>query len=568
MEHDLTLVTTLAAGFCMALFFGVLAEKIKLPALVGFLFAGVCLGPATPGFVADASIAAQLSEVGIILLMFGVGLHFSIDHLLSVKKMAIPGAVGQMAAATVLGALVAHAWGYELETALFFGLSLSCASTVVLIKALESRHLMDTMNGRIAVGWLVVEDLATIVILVLLPPLAGFMNASGDTAFSSTTLLRALLTTTVEIVGFIALMLIVARRALPWFLGYVARTGSRELFTLAVIAAAIGIAYGAAVLFHVSFALGAFFAGMVLSESSFSHRAAQDSLPLRDAFSVLFFVSVGMLFEPSILIQSPLSLLLVIAIVILGKALAAGAIVLAFRYPLGTALTVAASLSQIGEFSFILAGMGVSLGLLSQQGMSLIVAAALISIALNPLLFALIAPIKKWTVGHSRLARRLDSRLDPLSELPKATDDRYTDGQVIIVGYGSVGRKLAAYLTPHRIPLVILDENRETVEALRQQQAVALCGNAIDPVSLVQAHIMNARMIVIAVPDPVEVRCIADNARKLNPHVEIVLRTRSDSDLPRLRAEGLGIVFCAKEQLAKGMAHHVIDKMTPSPNED
>lgn len=360
MEHDFPLITTIAAGFGLALVLGFAAERIKLPALVGYLLAGIAIGPAMPGSVADMSVASQLSEIGVMLLMFGVGLHFSLDDLLAVKRIALPGALVQMLLATVLGMGLAWSWGWSIGAALIFGLSLSCASTVVLIKALEARGILETMNGRIAVGWLVVEDLATVLLLVLLPPLAGVLG--GSAAAETDPLWQTIGRTLLEVAAFIAVMLIAGRRVLPWLLWQATRTGSRELFTLSVVTAAIGIAYGAAELFSVSFALGAFFAGMMMRESEFSHRAAEESLPLRDAFAVLFFVAVGMLFDPSVVMEYPMRVLAVVAIIIDGKSLAAMALVLAFRYPLNTALTVAASLAQIGEFSFILAGLGVSLG--------------------------------------------------------------------------------------------------------------------------------------------------------------------------------------------------------------
>ena len=396
MEHNISLITTLAAGFGIALILGFLAERVRMPALVGYLLAGIIIGPHSPGFVADVHLASQLSEIGVMLLMFGVGLHFSLNDLLAVRRIAVPGAVAQMGLATLLGMAVAWWWGWSWGSGLVFGLSLSCASTVVLLKALETRGVLDSMNGRIAVGWLVVEDLATVMILVLLPPLAGVLGGPAAAASgASTSLWLAIGQTLLQVFAFIVLMLIAGRRILPWLLWQVARTGSRELFTLSVIAAAIGIAYGAAHLFSVSFALGAFFAGMVMRESEFSHRAAEESLPLRDAFSVLFFVAVGMLFEPDILIEEPLHVLGVVAIIMFGKSIAALAIVLAFRYPLNTALTVSASLAQIGEFSFILAGLGLALGLMPAEGMSLVLAGALISIALNPLLFTAIEPLRR-----------------------------------------------------------------------------------------------------------------------------------------------------------------------------
>lgn len=565
MDHNITLITTITAGFGVALILGFIAERLKVPALVGYLVAGILIGPATPGFVADVHIASQLSEIGIMLLMFGVGLHFSLNDLLSVKRLAVPGAVVQMGLATVLGMATAWWWGWPVGNGLIFGLSLSCASTVVLLKALEARKTLATMNGRIAVGWLVVEDLATVLVLVLLPPLAGLLGATtGILPGPGKALWITVGQTLLQVGAFIALMLVVGRRALPWLLWQVARTGSRELFTLAVIATAIGIAYGAAALFSVSFALGAFFAGMVMRESEFSHRAAEESLPLRDAFSVLFFVSVGMLFDPAILADQPIRVLCVVAIIILGKSLAAASLVIALRYPLSTAMTVAASLAQIGEFSFILAGLGLSLGLLAPEGMSLILAGALISIALNPFLFATIEPFRRWALKHSAIARRLEERHDPYAELPTSTERKYLEGQVVLVGYGRVGRRIAQALEAQGIPYVVAEQNREIVENLRQEGRVAVSGNAADPAVLIQAHIANAAMLVVATPDPINVRQMANTARALNPAIEIVLRTHSEGESDLLRKEEFGTVFFGEEELAKGMTRHILDRFLRS----
>jgi CPA2 family monovalent cation:H+ antiporter-2 len=563
MNHNISLITTIAAGFSVALILGFIAERIKVPALVGYLVAGILIGPATPGFVADVHIASQLSEIGVMLLMFGVGLHFSLNDLLAVKRIAVPGAVVQMGLATALGTSTAWWWGWSFGSGLVFGLSLSCASTVVLLKALEARGVLDTMNGRIAVGWLVVEDLATVLVLVLLPPLAGVLGGTTVPLAETKPLWVTIGQTLLQVAAFIALMLVVGRRALPWLLWQVARTGSRELFTLAVIASAIGIAYGAAALFSVSFALGAFFAGMVMRESEFSHRAAEESLPLRDAFSVLFFVSVGMLYDPTILVEQPIRVLSVAAIIILGKSLAAAALVIAFRYPLSTAMTVAASLAQIGEFSFILAGLSLSLGLLSPEGMSLVLAGALISIALNPFLFAAIEPFRRWVLKRSALARRLEQRQDPYAELPMSTERKYLEGQVVLVGYGRVGRRIAKALDARGIPYVVAEQNREVVEDLRKKGLVAVSGNAADPAVLVQTHIADAALLVVATPDPFNVRQMADTARALNPDIEIVLRTHSEDESILLRKEGLGTVFFGEEELAKGMTSHVLERFAP-----
>lgn len=566
MEHNISLITTLAAGFSVALVLGFLAERIKVPALVGYLVAGIIIGPGTPGFVADVHLASQLSEIGVMLLMFGVGLHFSLNDLLAVKRIAVPGAVVQMSLATVLGMAVAWWWGWSWGAGLIFGLSLSCASTVVLLKALEARGVLESMNGRIAVGWLVVEDLATVLVLVLLPPLAGVLGGSVVEVASTQPLWITIGKTLLQVGAFIAIMLVAGRRVLPWLLWQISRTGSRELFTLSVVVAAIGIAYGAAQLFSVSFALGAFFAGMVMRESEFSHRAAEESLPLRDAFSVLFFVSVGMLFEPSILMEQPVHVLGVVAIIILGKSIAAFGLVLAFRYPLNTALTVSASLAQIGEFSFILAGLGLSLGLLPSEGMSLVLAGALISIALNPVLFAAIEPLRRWILQRSDLARRLEQRTDPYAELPMTTERKYLQGQVVLVGYGRVGKRIADALEVRGIPYVVAEQNRELVEDLRKKGLVAVSGNASDPAVLIQAHIADAAMLVVATPDPLNVRQMADTARTLNPGIEIVLRTHSEDESMMLRKDGIGTVFFGEEELAKGMTGHVLKRFDPQTN--
>ncbi|WP_295002814.1 YbaL family putative K(+) efflux transporter [uncultured Dechloromonas sp.] len=558
MEHNISLITTLAAGFGVALILGFVAERVKLPALVGYLVAGILIGPATPGFVADMHLAAQLSEIGVMLLMFGVGLHFSLGDLLAVKRIAVPGAVVQMTCATLLGLGVAQAWGWEWGHGLLFGLSLSCASTVVLLKALEARGVLDSMNGRIAVGWLVVEDLATVLVLVLLPPLAGVLGGEAGSAAAGESVGLTVAKTLLQVGAFIGLMLAVGRKAIPWLLWQVAGTGSRELFTLAVVAAAIGIAYGAASLFNVSFALGAFFAGMVMRESKFSHRAAEESLPLRDAFSVLFFVSVGMLFQPAILLEEPLRVLIVVAIIMLGKTLAALAIVLAFRYPLNTALTVAASLAQIGEFSFILAGLGQALGLMSAEGMSLVLAGALISIALNPVMFSVVEPLRRWVLGKSSVARQLEQRDDPYAELPTSTERKYLERQVVLVGYGRVGQRIAEDLLQRNIPFVVAEQNRELVEILRQRGIPAVSGDAAEASVLIQAHVAAAAMLVVATPDPIDVRKMVATARALNPDIDIVLRTHSEVESELLRREKLGTVFLGEEELARGMAGHVL----------
>ena len=556
MPHDVSLIALLAAGFGLAMVFGYLASLLKMPPLVGYLLAGIVIGPGTPGFVGDLALAQQLAEIGVMLLMFGVGLHFSLGDLLAVRKIALPGAIVQIAVATVLGGGLALAWGWNIGAALVFGLALSVASTVVLLRALEGRGLVESVNGRIAVGWLVVEDLVMVLVLVLLPPLAALLGGSPEGNLWGT-----LGITFLKVSAFIALMLVVGKRVFPRILWLVARTGSRELFTLCMIAAAVGVAFGAAKLFDVSFALGAFFAGMMMRESEFSRRAADETLPLRDAFSVLFFISVGMLFDPRILIEQPLHVLEVALIVVIGKTLAAVALVLAFRYPLNTALTVGAGLAQIGEFSFILAGLGRSLGLLSAEGQSLILAVALISIAMNTFLFAAIEPALVWIRKHSAFARRLESRADPLAALPLSTPQPHLTGQVVIVGYGRVGTRIAVALDERRIPYVVVEQNRETVEKLRENGVAAVSGDAIEPIVLVQAHIARAGMLVVTLPDTFDVRQIVEISRTLNPGIEIALCTNSGDEAALLTSEGVGTVFISETELARGMTEHVLARM-------
>ena len=559
MPHSVSLINTIAAGLGLALVFGFLAVKVRLPALVGYLLAGVILGPFTPGFVADAGIAAQLAEIGVMLLMFGVGLHFSLDDLLAVRKIAVPGALVQIGVATLLGGALATCWGWHLGAALVFGLALSVASTVVLLRALESLGLMDTYTGRIAIGWLIVEDLAMVLVLVLLPPLAGVLGGQPDGADSGA-IWQTLGLTLLQVGGFIVLMLVVGRRMFPWILWQVTRTGSRELFTLCVVAAAVSIAFASAALFGVSFALGAFFAGMVMRESEFSHRAAQESLPLRDAFAVLFFVSVGMLFNPAVLVERPLQVLAVVLVIVVGKSIAACALVLAFRYPLSIALTVSASLAQIGEFSFILIGLGVSLKLMPEEAQSLVLAGALISIATNPLWFTLTAPLQKWLHAHSALARRFESHDDPLAELPTGTAAKYLSRQVVLVGYGRVGRRIAAELTANEIPFVVAEQNRELVEKLRASGLAAVWGDAAEPSVLIQAHIARARVLVVATPDAINVRQMIETAMALNPAIQTVIRSHNEEEARLLTAQESVTVFLGEHELAQAMARDVLQR--------
>jgi CPA2 family monovalent cation:H+ antiporter-2 len=561
VHHSVSLITTLAAGFGLALVLGFVAARLKLPALVGYLVAGIVIGPATPGFVADAQIASQLAEVGVMLLMFGVGLHFSIDDLLAVRKIALPGAVVQMVVATALGAGVAHLWGWSTGAALVFGISLSVASTVVLLKALESRGDLESANGRIAVGWLVVEDLAMVLVLVLLPALAPSLGGQAPESAASRGTVATILLTLAQVGGFVAFMLVVGRRLFPWLLWQVAKTGSRELFTLCVIAAAVSIAYGSAALFGVSFALGAFFAGMVLRESEFSARAAEQTLPLQDAFAVLFFVSVGMVFDPKVLVDEPLHVLATVAVIVVGKSLAAISLVLLLRYPVRTAFVVAAGLAQVGEFSFILAGLGAALGLLPKEGHSLILAGALISIALNPVVFGLAVRVQHWLERHPRFAARLALPSNPLAELPASTEARYLANQVVLVGWGRVGKHIAAALQARGVPFVVAESNREFVEALRAAGLPAVWGDATEAEVLVQAHVKDARALVIATPETVHVRTMVEVARALNPGIEVIVRSHNVAEAELLERDGTGTVFVGERELARSMSSFVLARV-------
>ncbi len=562
MPHDIGLITTLASGFGLALVFGLAASWARLPPIIGYLLAGVMIGPATPGFVGDLGLAAQLAEIGVMLLMFGVGLHFSLDDLMSVRRIALPGALLQIGLATLAGYLAARYWGWTDLGALVFGLCLSVASTVVLLRALEARDMLKTVDGQIAVGWLVVEDLVMVLVLVLLPALVEVQQAaagSGDWQ----PMAKAVLFTLLKVGTFVAVMLVIGRRLFPKILWWVARTGSRELFTLCVVAVAIGVAFGASKLFDVSFALGAFFAGMMMRESEYSHRAAAESLPLREAFSVLFFVSVGMLFDPRVVIDEPVRLAITVGIIVIGKTLAAIALVLTMRYSLRSALVIGASLAQIGEFSFILAGLGLALGVMPAEGQSLVLAAAVVAIAANGLLFWAIEPTHRWVQDNGILSRRLALRDDPLAQLPMSVDQAKLTGQVVLVGYGRVGRAIARRLREQDIPYVVAEQNRDIVESLRAEDISAVSGDASTPEVLIQAHIARASMLVIATPDTLQVRQMADIARALNPDISILVRAHHEDEAELLRTDGIGEILVGEHELARGMSDRITAKLKP-----
>ncbi|HEX2220598.1 MAG TPA: YbaL family putative K(+) efflux transporter [Gemmatimonadales bacterium] len=566
MPHQTALIATISAGLGLAFALGMLAVRLRLPPLVGYLVAGIAVGPFTPGFVADIALAQQLAEIGVILLMFGVGIHFSVDDLLSVRRIALPGAAVQIAAATALGAAISRLWGWPWGSGIVFGLCLSVASTVVLLRALEDRGLLDSADGRIAVGWLVVEDIATVLVLVLLPAVSVALGGNppgGESAPTDEGLVTTLATTLGKVAAFVVLMVVVGRRAVPWLLERVARIGSRELFTLSILAVAVGIAVGAAALFGVSFALGAFFAGMVVNGSDLSHEAAADALPLQDAFSVLFFVAVGMLFDPAILVREPLEVLAVVLIIMVGKSIGALGIVLLFNYPLHTALVISASLAQIGEFSFILAALGVSLGLLPTEGQSLIVAGALLTISLNPLSFEIATRLSRWAERRPRLLAALE-RGTP--ERPvAATPDTALRDHAVVVGHGRVGGVIAEALEQVRVPYVVVEQNREIFESLRDRGVPAVYGNASRRTVLELARPERARLIIVTAPDPFQARAVVDLARKMNPSIATVVRTHSEEEREYLEKAGADLAVMGERELARAMARYALQVAGAQP---
>jgi CPA2 family monovalent cation:H+ antiporter-2 len=551
MPHHTPLITTIVGGLVLAFIFGTLANRLRMPPLVGYLIAGIAIGPFTPGFVADVALAQELAEIGVILLMFGVGLHFSLKDLMSVKGIAIPGAIVQIGIATLLGMALAWAMNWTVGAGIVFGLALSVASTVVLLTALQERRLETTRRGRIAIGWLIVEDIAMVLALVLIPAFSGLLGGSGD-ALSGDALLKTLAITLGKVIAFVVVMLVVGRRVIPWTLERIADTGSRELFRLAVLAIALGFALGSAYVFGVSFALGAFFAGMILSESELSHRAAEESLPLRDAFAVLFFVSAGMLFDPSILLREPLLVLATVFIIVIGKSIAAALIVRAFGHPLSTALTVSASLAQIGEFSFILATLGLSLGLLPETGRDLILGGAIISILLNPLLFVALDRLKPW----------LEAREGSSSAVaPDPSAGTEIEGHIVLVGFGRVGHRIVMTLLESGRKVVVIEDHAEVVEALNGDGIPALYGNGAAPGMMEAARIESARFLLVAIPDALEAGQIIEHARRINPDIEVIARAYTDAELAHLEKHGATHTVIGETEIARGMAQRVIDAM-------
>ncbi|MGK3142665.1 YbaL family putative K(+) efflux transporter [Pantoea sp. C2G6] len=552
MHHTTPLITTIVGALVLAFLLGMLANRLRISPLVGYLLAGVLAGPYTPGFVADTNLAPELAELGVILLMFGVGLHFSLKDLMSVKSIAIPGAIAQIAVATLLGMGLSWTLGWSWMTGLVFGLCLSTASTVVLLRALEERQLIDSQRGQIAIGWLIVEDLVMVLTLVLLPAIAGMMEQGQASAGM---LAWDLLWTIGKVAAFMVLMMVVGRRAVPWILARSAATGSRELFTLAVLALALGIAFGAVEFFDVSFALGAFFAGMVLNESELSQRAARDTLPLRDAFAVLFFVSVGMLFDPSILVTQPLAVVGALVIIVVGKSVAAWLLVTLLGHSRRTALTISVSLAQIGEFAFILAGLGISLGLLSDEGRNLVLAAAILSIMLNPILFTLLERFLAKT--ETMEEQTLEEAMEEEKQIPVEFCNH-----AVIVGYGRVGSLIGQKLIEANVPLVVVENSRTRVEALRERGIKAVLGNAARTDTMELARLDCARWLLLTIPNGYEAGEVVTAARERHPDIEIIARAHYDDEVEYIMERGATRVVMGEREIASSMLNILQDEMT------
>ena len=585
MPHDTPLITTIVAGLVLAFVFGAIANRLRMPPLVGYLIAGVVAGPYTPGLVADAEMAHELAEIGVILLMFGVGLNFSLKDLVSVQAVAIPGALLRIAVGTLMGLGLGLLMGWTLGAGLIFGLALSIASTVVVLKALHDRHLIDSDRGRIAVGWVIVEDVVTVIALVLIPALASVWGTAivpDDPFVRLVERVTAvdlgtggvIAVTVVKLAAFVGFMLVVGRRLIPMILHYTAHTGSRELFRLAVLAIALGVAVGAAFLFGVSLALGAFFAGMILSESQLSQRAAQESLPFRDAFAVLFFVSVGMLFDPMILVHDPWPMLATLFIVLVGKSAVGFLFVIALRRPVGTALTVSAGLAQIGEFSFILATLGLSLGLLETEARDLIVGGAIISIVVNPLLFLVaerVRPVLEARfkgVHEAEADERLEPALGPVATAEPAEEEEEIvhptalTAHTVLIGYGRVGSVIATGLKGAGRPFLVIEDAEDRVAAARAQGIEVIEGNAAGGKLLDLANVEGAQTVVITIPNAFEAGHVTTQCRRHNPGINIIARAHSDEEEHYLHQLGAGTVILGEREIGEAM----LELATHDPN--
>jgi CPA2 family monovalent cation:H+ antiporter-2 len=552
---DLPLVSTVAVGLSLAFVLGLIASKLRIPPIVAFLIAGIIMGPHTPGYDGDIHLAEQLAEIGIVLLMFGVGLHFSISDLMKVKKIAIPGAVGQILASMGMGAAICHYFlDWSWSSGLMFGLALSTASTVVLLRALEEHNILQTMNGRIAIGWLIVEDLAMVLALVMIPAIALTSNAEAAANAESPWVVIAI--AIAKVLAFVVVMLVAGKRFLPWLLNVVARTRSRELFTLAVFVCALGVAFGSAVLFGVSFALGAFFAGMMIRESDLNHEVADRALPFQDAFAVLFFVSVGMLFNPSILWEEPLHVLMTVAIIIVGKSIVAFIIVLMLRYPLKTGLVVSSALAQIGEFSFILLTLALTYDLMPEEGRDLILAGAMISIALNPLTFYLSRRAYEYAGRNQKLSSMFNMHDDDLAHL-RGDEKQALRDLVILIGHGSLGKHISSNIQEAHIDLVVVDSNRERVEELRHKGFHAIAGDATFADTLEEAAINKAVAVIVAIPDPFEIRRVVEVARELRPDIKILVRAHNDEEMIYFAEQNVDLALTGPREIGRRMVEYL-----------
>jgi len=569
LPHDVTLIATIAAGLGLAFVFGFIALRLRLPAIAGYLVAGIMIGPFTPGFVADQELSNQLAEIGVILLMFGVGLHFSLKDLLAVRNIAVPGAIGQIGVATLLGMALSWGMGWPLGAGFVFGLALSVASTVVLLRALQERRLIETERGRIAVGWLIVEDIAMVLALVLLPPLAGMLGGSAPDApapgglaslLGPESVWAILGLTMVKVAVFVALMLVFGRSLVPWILHIVAHLGSRELFRLSVLALALGVAFGSAELFGVSFALGAFFAGMVMAESPLSTQAARETLPLRNAFAVLFFVSVGMLFDPAVLWAHPVAVVGVFLTIVVGKSLAAYLIVRAFGHPRGVAFTISASLAQIGEFSFILAALGVHLAILPTTGRDLVVAGALLSILVNPLLFMLLDKVAPADDHGAAGAEAAIEAPEPVAAPVREERPTSLAGHGILVGHGRVGSIVSASLEQAGATFLVIEENADALGGLSDRGIETYTGAAGERALLEQINLAGAKWLISAIPDAFEAGHLIETARAINPSIRIIARARSPEAVEHLRGLGADVIIVGTDEVARGMIREVLQQ--------
>ena len=544
--HSLDLILTLAGGLGAALVFGFATQRAGLSPIVGYLIAGLLVGPYTPGFVADRHLAEQLAEVGIILLMFGVGLQFHIEELVAVWRVAVPGALAQSIVATGLGMAVAHSFGWTSGAGLVFGIGLSVASTVVLIRVLSDNRDLHTRAGHIAVGWLVVEDLLTVLVLVMMPAIFGETAAGSN-------LTASLAIALVKVVALTILVLVGGRRVVPWLLTKIATTRSRELFTLSVLALALGISVASAQLFGVSMALGAFLAGLVVGRSEFSVRAASEALPMRDAFAVLFFVSVGMLLDPTFVVTQPLLILSALAVVLIGKPLVALVIVSAWGYPIGVGLRIAVALAQIGEFSFIVAALGAQLGLVTDELRNTLVATAIVSIAVNPLLYRAVAPIERWVAKRRPATATHDEHVDSVPSDPRH--------RAVVIGYGPVGRTVSRLLRENDVTPTVVDLNIETIQALRAEGRAAIYGDASQRETLVSAGVPNAGAIILSVAGLPGANEVIRTARELNPSILILARTAYIRELVALKSAGANVVYAGESEVALAFTETILSRL-------